>query len=44
MLKGPCLGARDINDPVDDDMRHMNTLGPEFTGERLCQGTEGKFS
>lgn len=33
-----------INDPVDDSMGDMNTLGSEFTRERLGQSTDSKLA
>lgn len=43
VLKLPRLRARDINNPIDNNMRNVDTLWPELPRERLRQRAQGKL-
>lgn len=38
------LRARDVNDAVDNGMRDMDALGPEFARQALAQRARGEFA
>jgi hypothetical protein len=38
------LRARDINAAVDNGMRNMDALGPEFTRQALAEGAHGELA
>lgn len=44
LLKDIALGSRDINYTINDRMRHMHPLRPEFLSETLRQCSQGKFT
>ena len=44
MLKSPRLSPRDINHAINNNMRDMDSLGPELASKTLRQRTKGKLS
>ena len=44
MLEGPGLGTWDVDHTIDNGVGHMDTLGSEFAGKRLCQSAQCKFA
>lgn len=44
MLKSPRLSPRDINHAINNNMRDMDTLGPELASKTLRQRPKGKLS
>lgn len=44
MLKLPRLSPRDIDDPIDDNVRDMYTLRPELARQRLSQRPQSKLA
>jgi hypothetical protein len=44
MRKNPLLRARNIDNTIDDSMRHMNTLRTKFTSQRLSQSTQSELA
>ena len=43
MLKLPSLRSRNINDTIDDNVRHMDTFRPELARQGLRQRAQSEF-